>query len=125
MQQEEESISHLLLHRMFAHEVWTAILHSLGKLDWMPTSNQSFSEWCAGRGTSGQYKRTTNALIILVMWEIWKHRNAIIFEGATPCKNSVILRISQEGRMWKQAGLLKGELITFFSDVEGWVTAAS
>lgn len=123
--QEEETIDHLLLHCVFAREVWTAILHSLGKPEWLPAADVSLSDWCTARTGTGRYKKTINALFILVMWEIWKHRNAVIFDGATPSKNYVIHVIANEGRTWQQAGLLKGELSTFFSGVEGWANGAS
>jgi hypothetical protein len=29
-------------------------------------------------------RKDLNSLIIVVAWEIWKHRNAIAFEGARP-----------------------------------------
>jgi hypothetical protein len=30
-------------------------------------------------------RKGLNSLIILVAWEIWKHRNACVFEGVVPC----------------------------------------
>ena len=77
------------------------------------------------KGHKWEIQQNDYALIILVVWEIWKHHNTIVFEGGSPCKDVVLLKISQEGRMLKQAGLLKGELDIFFSGVEGWAIAAS
>lgn len=85
---------------MFAREVWTMVLHYLGKPDWLPAIGKSLSDWCRDKAGSEQCKRDARVLIILVMWELWKHRNTIVFDGATPSKNYVILMIV-EGRTWK------------------------
>ena len=47
-----------------------------------------------------------NTIIILGLWQIWKHRNSIVFDGATPSKNRIIHAVVREGRVWKKAGIL-------------------
>ena len=46
-----------------------------------------FSNWwySAVRSVPKELKKGPNSLIILVAWEISKHRNACVFEGARPC----------------------------------------
>ncbi|PUZ70370.1 hypothetical protein GQ55_2G224400 [Panicum hallii var. hallii] len=41
-----------------------------------------------------------NSLIILVAWEIWKHRNLCVFEGVRPCVQSVVVAVFEEGSAW-------------------------
>lgn len=33
----------------------------------------------------------------LVIWELWKHRNVIVFDQATPSIRKVLTAISEEG----------------------------
>lgn len=56
----------------------------------------------------------------LVLWELWKHRNAIVFDGASPSVPALATRIVDEGRRWQQAGKLKGSWEASFADVERW-----
>jgi hypothetical protein len=41
-----------------------------------------------------------NSLIIVVAWEIWKHRNAIAFEGARPNIQTLLLTVANESSLW-------------------------
>lgn len=59
-------------------------------------------------------------MCLLVMWELWKHRNAIVFDEATASLQQVLHRIASEGKVWRQAGLLRGELDTFFVEALEW-----
>jgi hypothetical protein len=44
------------------------------------------------------------------MWELWKHKNAIVFDGAQPSCEVLLRRIRLEGLVWLSAGLLKGDV---------------
>jgi hypothetical protein len=41
---------------------------------------------------------------------LWRHRNDIVFEGATPSSGSVIPKILAEAEVWRVAGLFKAKL---------------
>uniref|UniRef100_A0A0E0QGA4 Uncharacterized protein n=1 Tax=Oryza rufipogon TaxID=4529 RepID=A0A0E0QGA4_ORYRU len=43
-------------------------------------------------------------LIILVAWEIWKHRNEYAFNVATSNIEEVLPAIAREGGLWCTAG---------------------
>ena len=113
-------MGHIMLRCVFAREVWTTVLQSMGKKEWIPTIEMSMASWCAEKGGASRKRRSQAGILILVMWEIWKHRNAIIFDGALPSKNVVLLRVCKEGRAWKEAGILKGITDDFFAAVERW-----
>jgi hypothetical protein len=49
-------------------------------------------------------RKGLNYLIILVAWEIWKHRNACVFEGAIPGVQLVLQAVTNEGVLWCMAG---------------------
>ena len=52
-------------------------------------------------------RRGLNSLIILVTWEIWKHRNACVFEGARPSVQLLLQTVSSECALWCMAGASK------------------
>ena len=49
-------------------------------------------------------RKGLNCLIILVTWEIWKHRNARVFEGVLPNVKSLLHAVANEGILWYTAG---------------------
>lgn len=54
------------------------------------------------------------------MWELWKHRNAVVFNGVSPSVTVVVQRIKIEGCAWKQAGLLKAYYEAFIEALSRW-----
>lgn len=48
-----------------------------------------------------------NSCIILVAWEIWKHRNNCVFNGAASSMADVLQAITSEGVLYCQAGASK------------------
>lgn len=66
-----------------------------------------------------------HTLLSLCMWELWKHRNAVVFDGATPSSSVVFCRIGSEGRAWELAGLLKGDSVAFLGALATWPRASS
>ena len=60
------------------------------------------------------------ALLTLGLWELWKYRNAIVFDDASPSLEEVVRRVVAEGRAWQQAGLLRGEVDITFQLLVGW-----
>lgn len=123
--QEEETINHLLLDCVFTREVWTATCHALGKQDWIPSRGEKVQEWCQNKAGTGRSGKDVRAILILVLWEVWKYRNTIVFDGVTPSIIHVIDTIVGEGRTWKQAGLIKGDVASFLGVLSTWATARS
>jgi hypothetical protein len=48
--------------------------------------------------------------ITLVCWCLWRHRNDVVFEGASPSKGTVLARITDEAELWRAAGLFRDAL---------------
>ena len=55
---------------------------------------------CAVRGLPKEMHKGLNSLIILVNWEIWKHRNTIVFEGARLNIQTLHLTVAHESSLW-------------------------
>lgn len=52
--------------------------------------------------------------MVLVASELWKHRNACVFQGSRPAVQSVAQAVMDEGRLWCLAGaaVLRGLVLT-------------
>lgn len=59
-------------------------------------------------------------ICLLVMWELWKHRNDIVFDGATVCLPQVLCRIVSESKVWQQAGLIRGGMEASYEATTEW-----
>ncbi|WVZ88496.1 hypothetical protein U9M48_035013 [Paspalum notatum var. saurae] len=105
--QSVETIQHLLISCVFAREVWTAILSKLGLAFIAPQPGcTGFTCWWrqSVKRVGKDMRKGLNSLIILVAWQIWKHRNSCVFEGTRPCVQSVVLAVVEEGSAWCLAG---------------------
>ena len=95
---------------VFARQVWTLILPQLGLLQLAPQPTVSrFSGWWK-RSIAAVPKEVCkglNSLIIVVEWEIWKHRNSCVFDNKRPSVQEVIRVVSLEGGLWCSAGASK------------------
>lgn len=119
--QGEETISHLLVGCVFSRMVWHEVCQALGMQGWTPTMDSNLNEWCETKDSGDGRRKDYRAIFALVFWELWKHRNGIVFDGASPSLHRLGKRILEEGRAWKQAGLLKGDLESFFQALARWV----
>ena len=75
-------IQHLLTGCVFARQVWFSILSPLDLGSEAPGHNDlCFADWWAKiiRMFSKEHRKGANSLIILIVWLLWKHRNACVF----------------------------------------------
>jgi hypothetical protein len=56
---------------------------------------------------SKEHREGVNTLIILGVRIIWKHRNACVFEGASPLLNMIWSELKNEHSLWCMAGARK------------------
>jgi hypothetical protein len=50
---------------------------------------------------------------ILIFWCIWRHRNDVVFNGASPSQRSIRENIKAEYDRWRLAKLFRGALFFF------------
>ncbi|PNT67152.1 hypothetical protein BRADI_3g21502v3, partial [Brachypodium distachyon] len=105
---EPKTIAHLMLGCVFSRQVWAVILKRWGKSEWIPSQDSLPADRWSTRLVPSSKWHDLSTGIILVWWTIWKHRNAIVFDGARPDVASVTHLIEAEGRLWWKAGLFKG-----------------
>lgn len=97
---------------------------ALGRPEWTPTVHDSLQAWiCSKQAPEGLGKRNMRTILVLTPWELWKHRNAVVFDGATPSMEVMISRVRSEGYVWLSVGLLKGNVDPFFGRLEMRVSA--
>ena len=83
--QEQETAQHLLLTCVFTRQCWSLIFQHLNLAIAGPTtSTTSFLAWWSTtiKHVPKDHRKGLNSVIILVTWEIWKHRNACVFQGS-------------------------------------------
>ncbi|WVZ69203.1 hypothetical protein U9M48_018027 [Paspalum notatum var. saurae] len=104
--QEAESINHLLLHCSFSKHVWFLALQKLAWHSLLPDPGVSLMEWwCSVRGKVVVEQRSGfDAVILLVVWTLWKERNARVFDGKCSSPHDVLSKLLSEARLWDLAG---------------------
>ncbi|RCV23814.1 hypothetical protein SETIT_5G034700v2, partial [Setaria italica] len=60
--------------------------------------------YSASKGLRKDFGKELNSLIFLVAWEIWKHRNDCVFNGASLSVALVLQTVANESAMWCEAG---------------------
>jgi hypothetical protein len=98
------------LHGQFGERCATTI----GKPSWTPEGHDTLVGWCTDK------PKNMRVIITLVLWELWKHRNAIVFDGASPSLVGLIKRIVEEGNVWFRAGLIKGDWNDVAAELSRW-----
>lgn len=121
--QDQESIDHILVSCVFARPVWHLIMEAWGKLDWIPTQNDALLPWSTSLLAQARDMKDLHTLHLLVVWQLWKHRNVVVFDGARPSVREVIGRICCEGRSWSEARLLRGDAACVLVEVSRQVSS--
>ena len=102
--------STLLISCVFARQFWYAILQPINLSQLTPTrSVKNFADWWknAERRLPKQHRKGFNSLCILGAWILWKHRNACVFEGASPNLQVAVQAFKEESRLWQFLGAKK------------------
>lgn len=103
--QEEENIQHIITYCVFARQFWFAILQPLNLAELTPTRSSAFAVWWrrAEKRIQKLYMKGFNSLCILGAWTLWKHRNACIFDGASPNIPRALQDFKTESYLWQSS----------------------
>jgi hypothetical protein len=112
--QDEESILHILISCVFTRQIWHIIVQYLGLATLAPSVTSSrFNAWwkVAISNVQKELWQGLNSLIILEAWEVWKHRNTCVFEGAQPNTQVLLQAVIDECFLWCKVGAAKLQLL--------------
>lgn len=101
--QESEDIDHLLITCVTARETWFQVLQWCGLGALAPRQHErGLADWWqrASRRVASDKKKGLNSLVMLVVWNIWKHRNRCVFDNAQPGSQHILRAIREEASLW-------------------------
>jgi hypothetical protein len=103
---QQEEMAHLLVGCVFAREVWFKILSKVGLQGCAPGPNDVvFQEWWkSAECVTSNCTKGFNSLVMLVVWWLWKHRNACVFDAASPNISRIIQHIQEDATIWCLVG---------------------
>jgi hypothetical protein len=105
--QVQETIQHILVSCVFARDVWFKVLGRIGLQHLAPKAGDKvFQDWwqqAEGRVLK-THKKGFNSTVILVTWWILKHRNACVFDVASPNISTLMHNIKEDANLWGMAG---------------------
>ena len=76
--------SHLLLGCVVARDIWDWTIRRWGRLGWVPEVDSDLLQWWTSLDWRVADRRDLWTVVLLVFWCIWRHRNDVVFNGATP-----------------------------------------
>ena len=60
--------------------------------------------WLKTINFGGHIKKATASVLMLVMWEVWKERNARVFRNTASPTTIIVAKIKEEAHLWALAG---------------------
>lgn len=118
--QDVETINHLLIRCVFARETWDAVCQAIGIIGEAPTAADDLLAWTTRPALAGRHAKSLRALHLLIMWELWKHRNSIVFEGKAPDVRGLLRKIAAECAVWTKAGIIHSDLEPWVAEIGVW-----
>ncbi|KAE8807905.1 hypothetical protein D1007_15725 [Hordeum vulgare] len=104
--QQDETMHNLLVGCVVSRSVWHDVFHWCRLTAQPPDSTTEFFEWWSSSisASPASHRRGLRSLIVLTAWITWKHRNACLFDGATPSYTHLLRNIQEEARTCARAG---------------------
>jgi hypothetical protein len=104
---EDETIHHIMVGCVFSIEVWFQILSLVGLQGCtLESGEENFQEWwrTVELKVPKQVRAGFNSLVSPILWSLWKHHNACVFDCLSPAVAGIILDIRREATLWCMAG---------------------
>lgn len=64
--------------------------------------------------------KALNTTVNLAIWQLWKHRHDVVFEGTSLSVQLVIAKILQEGWEWQAVGKFRQDMTLFYQWLYMW-----
>lgn len=115
--QDEDNAEHILVHCVYAREVWHECFEALHLTTRRPTADDNLMDWWleVRQGFRRADKRGFDTFVIAVAWALWKQRNARVFSRIRQQKTPLELVnvILSEVQEWRSAGVGVSGLLRF------------
>jgi hypothetical protein len=100
--QEPETMDHILLDCSFTREVWATLIHSLHLQNLVILQdNGAFQWWLSCRKTLPKMLcHSFDSIFFMVVWLIWKERNARTFHAMATSAAQFNIFIQEEIEAW-------------------------
>jgi hypothetical protein len=105
--QVDETIHHIMVGCVFSRELWFQMLSLVGLQGCTPEpGEEKFQEWwrTIELKVPKQAHAGFNSLLSLILWSLWKHRNACVFDSISPAVTGIIIDIRRETILWCMVG---------------------
>ena len=103
-----ESAIHLFAHCRYSKRIWEAVRSwTHGKFPSCEGWNNMDSvvqRWLTVGTSTASPCKAVRSMTLLVTWELWRERNARIFEHQYKSRTVLIAKIKEEARLWCSAG---------------------
>lgn len=80
----QETVEHLFIFCPTVWRVWAGLLQWWGTHWVTPRSVEGLLQWWAGSKFTKAENRIWNAIPLVAIWSIWKHRNECLFQDIQP-----------------------------------------
>jgi len=101
------SAQHLLTSCVFAWQLCFHNLQPLNLASLVPTRRTlSFADWCkkSARKVQKEHRKGFKSFVILGAWNLWKHRNACVFDGSPLSIPTALQAFKDESHLWVVGG---------------------
>uniref|UniRef100_A0ACD5W632 Uncharacterized protein n=1 Tax=Avena sativa TaxID=4498 RepID=A0ACD5W632_AVESA len=99
-------MSHLLVGCPFSRALWHEVLSWTRSTILPPDGEDDFVDWWQHVVLSAHraMRKGTSLLIMSMAWWIWKQRNAVVFDHASPDLGRLLTTIQTDAQSWGTAG---------------------
>lgn len=104
--QSTETVAHLFVHCHLTRRVWDLVMGWLGLyfIDTHDWAHLSFNNWWLRMASTSPSRKAVSTLTLLITWEVWKERNAHVFNNKSTPPLVILENIKTETRLWVLAG---------------------
>jgi hypothetical protein len=104
--QETETISHLFLQCSFSREIWYRSLQVQGFHALAPSVVADLQDWWpdSRKVIPKALRKCFDTMVVLICWQLWRERNARVFDHASKTTSELLFWITYCARLWSLAG---------------------
>ena len=101
----QETIHHLFVGCLVVRMIWSLVLQWANLNEAIPLSTLSLQDWWqnARSRIQGNKSKTLSSLVHLIIWSIWRERNARVFDKHCTPLQTIIDLVKYDATQWEVA----------------------